>query len=256
VHSEPMLRRDIPKGFPLADKLIVAAVVLTVLFATYRIGQSYAVVPAPLEVKPEQDLSARKIDVARTHQEWIEEISWAPRVFVYHNILTKQECDHIIEIVDHDLTPSAVSSQNGKGKFLSDQEKANELVVKLTQKIAGWTHIPAENGEDFWLTKYEKGEEWKPHVDTFNRDGSHDQFLVKGQRVASVFTYLRGPEEGGELEFPKLGIKIKPTAGTAVLIWDTLANAKEDDKSQHASLPVVKGTKYTLTKWIRSKKFQ
>jgi len=254
------MRRDVPKGFPFLDKLIIAAVLLTLLFATYRVGQSYAVVPAPAETKPAQDLPAtggasRTLGV-RPHDEWIEAVSWEPRIFVYHNILSKLECDHIIDIIDHDLQPSEVSSQNGKGKFLSDQEKTNEIVAKLEQKIAGWTHIPAENGEDFWLTKYEKGEEWKPHIDTFNRDGSHEQFLVKGQRVASVFTYLRVPEEGGELEFPKKEIKIKPTAGTAVLIWNTAANAKEDDRTQHASLPVVKGTKYTLTKWVRSKKFQ
>lgn len=32
---------------------------------------------------------------------WIEVISWKPRIFLYHNILTKEECDHIIRIGMH-----------------------------------------------------------------------------------------------------------------------------------------------------------
>lgn len=29
---------------------------------------------------------------------WIEQVSWTPRIFIYHNILTQEECDEIINL--------------------------------------------------------------------------------------------------------------------------------------------------------------
>lgn len=48
------------------------------------------------------------------NQPWIEQVSWEPRIFLYHNILTPEECREIIELGSPDLTESQVVAANGK----------------------------------------------------------------------------------------------------------------------------------------------
>lgn len=61
-------------------------------------------------------------------------------------------------------------------------------------------------------------------------------------------------EEGGETNFPRLGLSVKPRLGRAVL-WpsvfdhDTLRN---DIRSDHQALPVIKGVKYGANAWVRT----
>lgn len=69
--------------------------------------------------------------------------------------------------------------------------------------------------------------------------------------VSSVM-YLNDDYEGGELEFTKLGFKIKPEAGDIVVFPSTYIFT-------HASLPVISGTKYSAVtmfdyndKWHKS----
>lgn len=46
-------------------------------------------------------------------QPWIEQVSWSPRVFVYHNILKPEECQEIIGIGQKDLSESKVVAASG-----------------------------------------------------------------------------------------------------------------------------------------------
>ena len=47
----------------------------------------------------------------------------------------------------------------------------------------------------------------------------------------------------------KRGPSIKPRTGDAILFWDMSLTGKEDESSMHASCPVIKGEKWTATKW-------
>lgn len=42
-------------------------------------------------------------------EEWIEVLSWKPRAFLYHNFLTKEEADHVIELAGDKIQRSQVS---------------------------------------------------------------------------------------------------------------------------------------------------
>jgi predicted 2-oxoglutarate/Fe(II)-dependent dioxygenase YbiX len=65
-------------------------------------------------------------------------------------------------------------------------------------------------------------------------------------RVVSAILYLNDDYEGGHLEFPNFGIKIKPQAGMLILFPSNYAYT-------HAAHPVTKGTKYALVTWIRDR---
>lgn len=55
--------------------------------------------------------------------------------------------------------------------------------------------------------RYEIGEQYKPHTDYFKNSKS---LGTKGNRIATVLTYLESPEEGGETYFPTINLKVKP----------------------------------------------
>ena len=66
--------------------------------------------------------------------------------------------------------------------------------------------------------------------------------------------YLNNVEEGGETEFPKAGLKVKPEIGT-VLFWHDMVDGVPYLKSEHEAMPPIKGEKWACTYWIREHTF-
>jgi hypothetical protein len=125
----------------------------------------------------------------------------------------------------------------------------------IEKRIAEWSHIPQNNGESMNLLKYELGQEYKPHFDFFNGE---EWTRNVGNRLATVLMYLSDVEDGGETIFPNAeggAIKVKPKAGDAVLFFDLTTENQGDNYSLHGSIPVIKGTKWAMTRWIRERKY-
>jgi prolyl 4-hydroxylase len=203
----------------------------------------------------------------------VEQISWEPRAFLFHNFLSEEECDHLIDLAEGRLQKSTVvDSKTGgsvdsdvrtsSGTFLSHQE--DEVVTRIEKRLGHVTMIPEENGESLQILKYINGQKYEPHTDYFhdkvNSDPSHG-----GQRIATVLMYLTTPEEGGETVFPqgahkvtgpewsecaKKGLAVKSVRGNALLFYSLHPDGREDPRSLHGSCPTLKGTKYSATKWI------
>jgi len=197
---------------------------------------------------------------------WIECISTAPRVYVYHNFLTPEECEEVIRVAGADVTRSLVVANKGgstesewrtsKGVFLTREYMTKSPLIRdIERKIAEWTQLPIENGEAFYLLRYDHGQQYKPHHDFFSTDESGKDFIGdSGNRFATVLTYLHSPDEGGETSFPQKNIKVPAKAGDSLLFYDLHPSNDPDDDSLHAGLPVVKGVKWAMTKWIREQK--
>ena len=77
--------------------------------------------------------------------------------------------------------------------------------------------------------------------------------------------YLTTPEEGGETVFPSAsrkvsgpqwsecareGFAVKPRRGDALLFYSLKPNGQKDEDSLHGSCPVLKGEKWSSTKWL------
>lgn len=78
------------------------------------------------------------------------------------------------------------------------------------------------------ISKYSTGKSMGPHVDDYN-DGDDPNI--------SVVLYLNDDYEGGEINFPKQDVTIKPEAGSIVIFPSV-------DPYYHQSMPVVSGIKY------------
>ncbi|CAA2957489.1 prolyl 4-hydroxylase 1 [Olea europaea subsp. europaea] len=203
-----------------------------------------------------------------------EIISWSPRIIVFHNFLSTEECDYLRELAKPRLQVSTVvDTRTGKGiksdvrtssgMFLSHEERKKPLIQAIEKRISVYSQVPIENGELIQVLRYEKNQFYRPHHDYFS-----DTFNLKrgGQRVATMLMYLSDNVEGGETFFPQAGsgecscggkmvegLCVKPNKGDAVLFWSMGLDGKSDPSSLHGGCKVLSGEKWSATKWMRQK---
>lgn len=196
----------------------------------------------------------------------VEVLSREPRIYSVENFLTPAECDYLIEKALPQLKPSTVIVDNAqvqevregrssKGAFLS--KNWDPIVKQIDERIAELISIPAENGEDLYVLRYEEGGEYRPHYDFFDpeTEGGFYCLQMGGQRIATVIIYLANTERGGGTYFPEIDLRIEPIKGNALIFFNCTPDGEEDFMTLHAGEPVEKGEKWIATKWIRSGSF-
>lgn len=205
----------------------------------------------------------------------MEVVSWAPRAFLFHNFLTEEECDHMIKMATPSMTKSTVvdnktgksvpsSIRTSSGTFFRKHQ--DSVIAEVERKIAEASMVPAENGEGLQILHYDVGQKYESHYDFFHDKFNNDP-SKGGQRVATMLMYLSTPESGGETVFPaskikpdrsggqwsdcaRRGASVKAKKGDALLFWSLTPDQKEDTTSLHASCPVIRGEKWSATKWM------
>jgi len=132
------------------------------------------------------------------------------------------------------------------------QDARIQTVIKRAKELTG-THYSFPQ-----TVKYERGQYYKPHVDTGEAMGGS----ATGHRIYTLLLYLSDVEEGGETHFPLIGgaatgagprgflgerqgTYVKPVKGSALLWANVLPNDAEDPDNRmlHGSLPVTSGVK-------------
>ncbi|XP_021902499.1 probable prolyl 4-hydroxylase 3 [Carica papaya] len=255
-------------------------VLTVVIFMLLALG-IYSLPMSSDDSTPNELTSFRRMAVERDEgmgsrgEQWTEVISWEPRAFLYHNFLSKEECEYLIKLAKPYMKKSTVvDNETGQSKdsrvrtssgmfFTRGRDK---VVRNIEKRIADFGFIPVEHGEGLQILHYEVGQKYEPHFDYFL-----DNFNVKhgGQRTATMLMYLSDVEEGGETVFPvanvnissvpwwnelsecgKRGLALKPKMGNALLFWSTRPDATVDPSSLHGSCPVIKGNKWSATKWM------
>ncbi|KAL0543452.1 hypothetical protein IC582_018548 [Cucumis melo] len=214
-------------------------------------------------------------------EQWVEVISWEPRAFIYHNFLTKEECEYLISLAKpHMQKSTVVDSETGQSKDSRVRTSSGTFLPRgrdktirtIEKRISDFSFIPVEHGEGLQVLHYEVGQKYEPHFDYFL-----DEYNTKngGQRIATVLMYLSDVEEGGETVFPaakgnfssvpwwnelsdcgKKGLSVKPKRGDALLFWSMKPDASLDPSSLHGGCPVIKGNKWSATKWMRVEEYK
>jgi len=124
----------------------------------------------------------------------------------------------------------------------------------IEQRIAEWTLLPVEHGENFYILRYQQGEKYEQHYDCFPSDSP--EIGNSGNRVKTLIIYLQKPEQGGETFFPRSDLSVDIEAGDAVLFYNIKPNGDRDIMSLHEGRPVTAGEKWIATKWIREKPYE
>ncbi|CAN0879052.1 Probable prolyl 4-hydroxylase 4 [Linum grandiflorum] len=213
----------------------------------------------------------------------VKQVSWKPRAFVYQGFLTDSECDHLISLAKSELKRSAVADNVSGQSQLSEVRTSSGMFIRkgkdpivdgIEEKIAAWTFLPKENGEDIQVLRYEHGQKYDPHYDYFT---DKVNIVRGGHRVATVLMYLTDVQKGGETVFPsaeepprrhraatkedlsecaKKGVAVRPRRGDALLFFSLHPTAIPDTNSLHAGCPVIEGEKWSATKWIHVNSFE
>jgi prolyl 4-hydroxylase len=187
-----------------------------------------------------------------------------PRLIVFGNLLSAEECEAMIEaarprlarsltVAVHDGTEQLHEDRTSHGMFFVRAE--NELVARIETRIARLLGWPVENGEGLQVLQYLPGAQYKPHHDYFEPGESGTPVLVKrgGQRVATLIMYLNEPKRGGATVFPELRMEVVPRRGHAVFFSYNRPHAST--RTLHGGAPVLEGEKWIATKWLREREY-
>jgi len=191
----------------------------------------------------------------------------APRVFTAENFLSKPVCNWLMKQARKNLKRATVQLAAKKGAAEIDGARSNsvagshqlqpDLVMQLVNlKIAAAIGLPLPNQEATNILHDGRNEQYAPHFDFLTEAeeaGFAHELRTIGQRVATVLVYLNDGYEGGETDFPKLGWRFKGKTGDALIFWNLSAEGAREMNSLHAGLPVTKGEKWLLSKWVRQR---
>jgi prolyl 4-hydroxylase len=189
----------------------------------------------------------------------------SPRVVLFGNLLSPEECDAIIAAARPRMARSLTVATRTGGDEVNDdrtsdgmffQRGESEVVRRIEARIARLLNWPVENGEGLQVLHYRPGAEYKPHYDYFDPAQPGTSTILKrgGQRVGTLLMYLNDPEKGGGTIFPDAGgLEVAPKRGNAVFF--SYDRAHPSTKSLHGGTPVVAGEKWVATKWLREGEF-
>ena len=102
--------------------------------------------------------------------------------------------------------------------------------------------------------QYEEGQYYRTHHDLIH----YQDERPCGLRILTVYLYISDVEDGGETNFPQLGLTVSPKKGKAI-IWPSVldSNPREiDQRTEHQALPVRSGIKFGANAWIHQRNFQ
>lgn len=181
-----------------------------------------------------------------------ETCSTAPSVTFFPSLFSAAECDYLRRFAEPHYAPSFVNS--GNGRLVRDTMRTSDgatlawliedpAVHALNRRLAAASGTDAGQGEALQILRYRPGQEYRPHLD-FVRTTANN-------RVLTALVWLNADFQGGETQFVKTGLALKGRKGDAIVFRNAGPDNQPDPLSEHAGLPVTKGTKYLASRWIR-----
>jgi prolyl 4-hydroxylase len=176
-----------------------------------------------------------------------------PMIYQCDNWLTNDEINYILNI-NFEFVPGRVSSKVNDNVSVKVKpirqclvhriEYGNNLYFDLlTQKMADFFNVKNIGCiEPLSIVKYNTGDYFNPHNDSWGYGGE--------ARFATIIVYLNDDFQGGCTYFPKFDIRVTPRRGSALIFhYDSI------ESLLHQSEPVISGTKYILTAFVRNEEF-
>jgi prolyl 4-hydroxylase len=186
-----------------------------------------------------------------------ERLSGRPDILSFRGLFTPEECRYLIEAAGPMLAPAVVIDP-ATGRQRPDPLRTADsvgftppletlAVQALNRRIATASGTSFAQGEPLQVLRYRPGGEYRPHCDAIPG--------FDNQRVATMLVWLNDGFEGGETEFPEVGLKLRGAPGDAILFRNTGADGRRDPASAHSGLPVTSGEKWLASRWIRERTY-
>jgi|tagenome__1003787_1003787.scaffolds.fasta_scaffold20974832_2 prolyl 4-hydroxylase len=182
-----------------------------------------------------------------------ERLSDAPKVAIFRQGFTPQECDFLIAVAEPTYEESKVIGTDGDIRTLlrtSDGSTMHWLIEDpathaINRRLAAFTGTNVDQGEPLHVLRYRPGQEYRPHV---------DWVIDENPRILTALVYLNEEYTGGETEFIRTGLKVRGHKGDVLVFRSQADDGGLDPLAEHAGLPVISGTKYLASRWIRARK--
>lgn len=192
-----------------------------------------------------------------------------PWVLSFENVVKDDEITALLKAVEGGYTRS--TDQGARNEY-GEQEKvvsqgrtssnawcgagceSDPLVRRIYDRLANITDVPFDNYENFQVLEYQKSQYYNVHHDM----GAADNEQPSGPRILTFYLYLTDVDDGGETEFPRIGIKMTPKKGSAIL-WPSVMDddpTEQDPRTHHAALPVKAGLKRGANVWMHLYNFR
>jgi hypothetical protein len=191
-------------------------------------------------------------------------LSEAPLVRCFAGLVPAAVCDWLERRTEGLLRRALIYDphQGGVADHMRDNsiaafDLANVDVVQtlVQHRMSAACGLPVRNAEGPTVLHYAAGEQITNHFDFINvgTDNYDDYIDRHGERVVTFLVYLNDDYDGGETDFPRVGVRHKGTRGEGMFFTNALPNGKPDPRSVHAGLPTTRGTKWLLSQFFRNR---
>lgn len=183
-------------------------------------------------------------------------------IYAIDDFLPAAMCARLIALIDTVAAPSSLVDQelwpDYRTSYSGDIDSRDFGVRSLERKLAAATGVAPEWGESPQGQRYTCGQYFNEHYDWFDTDASYwrQERRCGGQRSWTAMVYLNAVDEGGTTDFTRVALSIPPRAGTLLLWNNALPDGTPNPWTMHAARPVVRGVKYVVTKWFRTRLWQ
>lgn len=186
-----------------------------------------------------------------------QRISERPEILSFPGLFTVQECDFLIAVADPGFEESRIYIESGEGALdpirTSYDSTIHWLIEDpathaLNRRIAAASDTRYDQGEPLLILRYQPGQEFRRHLDALPG--------VSNQRFKTALVWLNEDYEGGDTAFTKAGITLRGRKGDAIVFRNTHEGSRGDPMSEHAGTPVINGTKYLASRWIRERRHE
>lgn len=182
-------------------------------------------------------------------------------IFAVSDFLSADECTHLIGMIDRVARPSDLFEETYqeayRTSYSGDVDRTDSFVRMIERRLSDLLGLDPSWGEQFQGQRYHPGQEFKQHCDWFDTGARYWPSEIKrgGQRSWTAMAYLNDVDEGGVTEFTRIGATVTPERGL-LLVWNNATpDGLPNHDTMHAACPVIKGAKYVVTKWFRTREW-
>lgn len=187
-----------------------------------------------------------------------EILSADPRITIHRGLFSAAECRYLTllgtpwlerAMVIDEATGGGVIDPIRDADTSSFPPLAEDLVVQeINVCIAAASGTDKAWGEPLTILRYQPGQQYHAHHDAH---GATPEAL----RHWTALIWLNDDYEGGETDFPDVGVRVKGGVGDLLLFHNVLNGRLPDPRMIHAGLPVTKGVKWMASRWIRGRNY-
>lgn len=182
-------------------------------------------------------------------------LSSDPYIALYRGFFSPTECKYLAMVAAPWLEAGRVAENGGfQVELIRDADASaishlteDMITQRINARIAAATETKIAWGEPLNVLRYKPGQQFRPHHDGRGSDGA--------TRIMTALAWLNEQFEGGETDFPALGIRVRGGVGDMLVFRNVLPDGRQDDRVVHAGLPVTEGVKWMASRWIRGEDF-